>query len=159
MNVRIVDKNATRRIYVHLRTSGTANLTSGSPTLTIVRQSDGYFWTGSAFQSGAATVNMSELDATNAPGIYYYDFAIPNEYDEYLMYVDGTASATYIRYYSEHWKASIAPETRAGHYQEQTIATGVVKVFDGDDDTTELHTLTPGKDSASNPTKSTWTPS
>lgn len=159
MNVRIVDKNSTRRIYAHLRTSATANLTGASPTVTIKRKSDGYFWNGSTFAALAASEFMTQLDATNCAGVYYYDFAIPNDHEEYLIWIDGTASATYIRHFVEAWRAGIAPETRAGNYQEQTIATGVVKVYDGDDDTTEIHTLTPGKDSASNPTKSTWTPS
>ena len=45
-----------------------------SPTISLSRNSDGYYWSGSAFQAGYTAVNMSELDATNLPGIYYYDW-------------------------------------------------------------------------------------
>lgn len=145
MNVRTVDKNTTRRIYVHLKTSATANLTGVTPTLTIIRESDGFFWTGSAWQAGAATVNMSELDATNAAGVYYYAFAVPDSHEQYLLYIDGTASATYIRYHSEYWIADITANAVAGNYTEQDINGAnklQLRVYDHDA-TTQIGQLDP----------------
>ena len=56
------------------------SITGESPTLSIRRSSDGFFFDGAAFvdTSGTPTVlNMSEIDATAAPGLYVYTFNDP----------------------------------------------------------------------------------
>lgn len=53
-----------------------ADLGSGSTgktvTLHIQQLSDDQWWNGSAWQAGVATVAMTEVDATNLPGLYEY---------------------------------------------------------------------------------------
>jgi hypothetical protein len=43
--------------------------------LTIKRVSDGFWWNGSAFQSGFATLTPTAVDATNYPGLYRYSMS------------------------------------------------------------------------------------
>lgn len=59
-----------------------AGVTGASPTVTIRRYQltngtllDNYFWTGSEFVAAATQLAMTEVDATNSPGLYVYRFA------------------------------------------------------------------------------------
>lgn len=49
-------------------------VTGATILLSIRRTSDGQWWNGAAFQAGYTTVSMTEVDATNWPGEYQYDF-------------------------------------------------------------------------------------
>lgn len=71
-----------------------SSLTGQSPTLSIRRYKDahgalldGYFWNGSAFQAGISNLAMTEIDATNNPGLYYYLFeqSLIQSEIEYIM--------------------------------------------------------------------------
>lgn len=64
----------TERVVILAVDVAGAPVTGATVTLTIRRDSDGFFWNGTAFQSSATTVPMAELDATNMAGVYSYDF-------------------------------------------------------------------------------------
>lgn len=66
--------NATVPLFVLAADSSQVGVTGATVTLTLKRLSDGKFWTGAVFQAAAATVSMTEVDATNLPGVYRYDF-------------------------------------------------------------------------------------
>lgn len=36
---------------------------------------DNYYWTGTAFTASATSASMTEVDATNQPGLYVYHFS------------------------------------------------------------------------------------
>lgn len=62
------------RIYVYALNSSASGVTGATISLNIKRQSDGFYWTGAGYTSAVTALTMNELDATNLPGIYYYDF-------------------------------------------------------------------------------------
>lgn len=66
----------TERVSV-FAVNGANKVTGAAFTLKICRMDNGQFWNGSAFQVGVATVNMTEVDATNRPGEYAYSFTPP----------------------------------------------------------------------------------
>lgn len=61
-------------IYVYALDSSGSGVDGAIVTLTIRRQSDGYNWTGEGYTSTYTELTMSELDASNFPGVYYYQF-------------------------------------------------------------------------------------
>jgi len=90
----MIPKNKTEKIQILAINSSNAGLTGLTVTLTIKRASDNYFWNGSAFQSGAVTVAMSAIDATNLPGVYEYDFNMSGlSEDRYSLYSTTSGAA------------------------------------------------------------------
>lgn len=81
----------TDRIFLFAADSSGAGVTGATVTGNIRRKSDGYYWNGSTFQSGLSTLNFTQLDSTNQPGIYYYDFVAPASLSDILL-VYGTSS-------------------------------------------------------------------
>lgn len=68
-------RGSVARLYLDLVTAG-AGVPAQAPTIAIQRRADGLFFNVSSglFQSGFVTNPMTELDATNLPGRYYFDF-------------------------------------------------------------------------------------
>ena len=50
-------------------------ITGLTPFVILQRQSDGYYWNGTTFQSGLFEVPLTEVDPTNRPGLYSKSFA------------------------------------------------------------------------------------
>ena len=65
-------QNETEPIRIVAMNDTGTGVTGATVTLVIRRNDDGYYWNGGAFQSGAASVSMSETDATNLAGHYHY---------------------------------------------------------------------------------------
>ncbi len=61
-------------IAVMAHDSSGVGVTGATVNLRVRRASDGFFFTGTTFQSGVATVSMTEFDSTNLPGLYTYQF-------------------------------------------------------------------------------------
>ena len=160
-----VKRNSTRRLTaVFVDSVGNAK-TGLAVTVRIIRASDDEFlkndatWTASPSTEYTAT----EWDGTDLPGVYHFDFALPDAIDQYFVRFDGgTAAANRYQY---TWLEAVALDEADLHKakaalvnkQKQTIADGVVTVYD-DDDTTELVTLTPSVDDVDNPTENVLTP-
>lgn len=77
MSTAYLPSGKTERITV-FGTNGATKVTGSSWTLKIVRQDNGQYWNGSAFQAGVTTVAMTEASAANRPGEYFYDFTPPS---------------------------------------------------------------------------------
>ncbi len=161
-----IKKGSTKRLTaIFVDTAGIAKtgLTVG---VRVIRVSDDKFlksdgtWTASPSTEYTAT----EWDGTNMPGVYYFDFAVPDGLDEYLIRFDGGAGAA--NRYQFTWLEAVVIDEADMHKvkaalvnkQKQSIADGVVTIYD-DDDTTELVTLTPSVDDVDDPTQNILTPS
>lgn len=85
----------TIRIWVMSRTSASAGVTGATVAIGIRRDVDNYWWDGAnrVFVSAATTQNMTEADATNLAGLYYYDFR-PGITDFSAVFYATTAAAT-----------------------------------------------------------------
>lgn len=70
----ILKQGDSERIAVLALDSGGAPVTGGTITAGIMRDADGWWWNGTAFQASYTTVSFTELDNTNLPGVYAYDF-------------------------------------------------------------------------------------
>lgn len=59
-----------------------------TPTVALMRESDGNFWTGSGFTSNFTTVSLLEIDSAHRPGYYSINFdqSIDNVADTYVAY-------------------------------------------------------------------------
>ena len=77
MSWRAYNNETVRVRLTGLDTAG-VGVTGVTWNLSIMRDADGFFWNGAAFQSGATSVTMTAYDAANRPGEYYYDFANAN---------------------------------------------------------------------------------
>ncbi len=166
MNTAFATKGLTHRIVAILVDTAGSPTAGLSASLRIQRQSDGQYlqsdntWDASPSDDPALT----QTDNTNLPGVYHFDFALPDAVDRYTVRVDGSASA-HPRYLFGRLIATVDRDgdlklARAmlANQQQQAIATGVVTVMD-DDGTTPLITLTPTVDDTANPTLNILTPS
>lgn len=155
-----VEKGKTETIQAVFVDVTGALKTGLSVVVRIQRASDGQFlkndntWTASP----STEYTAAETDATNRPGEYAFDFALPDVLDTYSVRFDG-GSGVANRYQFGELKAVADAEgdihiARAvlANRQEQDISTGVVTVMD-DDDVTPLLMLTPGVDDEENPAK------
>ncbi len=103
-------------------------------------------------------------DGVHMPGVYYFDFSLPDAVDEYALRLDGGAGAA--NRYQYAWIEAVPIDEADMHKakaalvnkQKQAIATGVVTIMD-DDGATSLITLTPSVDDVDNPTENVLTPS
>ncbi len=97
MNLRI-KKDAVEPVTAFLLDAAGAGVTALSPTLTIRQSSTDQFWTGTALQSAPTNLAMTEVDATDAPGEYRFNFdtgagsGAPE--GEYILRVDVIAGVT-----------------------------------------------------------------
>ena len=117
-------------------------------------------WTSTPSTEYTAT----EWDGTNMPGVYTFDFSIPDAIDQYIVRFDGGAGAA--NRYQYAWVEAVKLDEADLHKakaalvnkQKQTISDGVVTVYD-DDGSTELVTLTPSVDDEESPTENILMPS
>jgi len=161
-----VKVSTTLRIYASFVDSANAPLTGLTPTVRVMRESDNKFLKSDAtwITPPGTEYTATALDATNMPGDYYFDFALPSGVDQYLVRFDGGATAAN-RYQRSVLRAVKLNETDVHKMKAvlcnksiQTIATGVVAVKD-DDASTTLLTLTPSNDSVDAATQNIITPS
>ena len=160
-----VKKNSTRRLTaVFVDSAGNAK-TGLAVTVRVIRVSDDKFlkndatWTASPSTEYTAT----EWDGTDMPGVYYFDFALPDAIDQYFVRFDGSAGVA--NRYQYAWLEAVKLDEADLHKakaalvnkQKQMIADGVVTIMD-DDGTTSLMTLTPNVDDVDNPTENILTP-
>lgn len=71
----------TARVSVVLTNASGAGLTGLSATISlyIIRQSDGWFWNGTAFQSGSVAITpLTETNSSAMPGRYHYNLTLQN---------------------------------------------------------------------------------
>lgn len=100
-----------------------AGSTAQTPTAIIRRRSDSKFWNGATWQTGVAVHILTEEDATNLPGTYYYDFdhtTAGGEANEYLVRYTNTAAPPLMGTDEEQhvfraYSSSLVPERRLGH--------------------------------------------
>lgn len=99
MDTARIQNGQTERIRVFIfDNDGNAVVGLSNVFLKIYRKSNGQFYTGSAWQFSSATIVMSEEDAVNKPGWYYYDFDTSGLGDDiYYMEVNcASAMAGYL---------------------------------------------------------------
>jgi len=166
MNAVFATKGTTHRIVAILGDNSgtpTAGLTA---TLRIRRQSDGlYLQNDGTWAEGPTTdPTLSETDSTDLPGVYHFDFVLPDTLDQYTIRADGSTTAhprflfgLLTTVVDSDGDLKLARAVLANK-QQQAIANGVVTVMD-DDGVTPLLTLTPSVDDAANPTLNILTPS
>lgn len=164
IDVRKAKKNTTTRIVAAYFTTLGAPKTGGSVSVRVVRAGDGKYlqsdgsWAASPLDDPAAT----EWSSTNSPGIYYFDFQLPDAFDFYVITFDmSSGTSTRFQYTSLEAVAADEADLRKaaailGNRQEQDIATGIVTVMD-DDGETPLLSLTPSVDDVDSPTKNILT--
>lgn len=76
-----------------------AGATGASPEVAIRRWRDsagtlldGYYWTGATFTNTPTWLSVTEVDATNYPGAYEYNFEQPGVQQLYMVYYRNTAA-------------------------------------------------------------------
>lgn len=92
-----IQSNKSERVYPNLLVDSTGNLVTGLTgaqlnMLTLMRQSDGKYYDGAAWQINKTDLAVTEQDATNSPGLFYYDTPVLAE-DEYVITVNTTEAA------------------------------------------------------------------
>lgn len=92
-DVSVPTGEATRLITMARDSSG-AGVTGATLSLAIRRNSDGFWWDGSVFQSAHATVTMTETDATNLAGVYHVDFTPQVAFAGVVYITTATAGVT-----------------------------------------------------------------
>lgn len=73
----IVRLGETERLAVVATDGAGAGITGATVIVEILRDSNSYWWNGTAFASAHATNAMTETSAANLPGVYHYDFTPP----------------------------------------------------------------------------------
>lgn len=81
-----------------------AGVTGATVSLAAKRHSDGFWWNGTTYQLAYTTNAMSQLDATNLPGIYYADVTMPSA-DTNVTFYCTTATASIV---NGPWRGEIA---------------------------------------------------
>jgi len=157
-------KNTTQRIVVAYVTSFGLPKTGGAVSVRVVRASDGQYLQSNGGWSAAPQADPAavEWSSANSPGIYYFDFQLPDAIDAYVITFDIGTGVPEPRQYV--WVEAVAVDEAdlrkavaiLANRQEQDIATGVVTVMD-DDGATPLLNLAPSVDDVNNPTKNILT--
>ncbi len=157
-------KNTTRRIVVAYFSTFGVPKTGANVSVRVVRAGDGQYLQsdGSWAATPEADPAAVEWSSANSPGIYYFDFQLPDAVDSYVIAFDGGSGVSQQHQYVflnavavDEADLRMAVAILANR-QEQDIATGVVTVMD-DDGVTPLLLLTPGVDDVNNPTKNVLT--
>ncbi len=142
-------KDATRRITAVFVDSSGNGVTGLSPSIRIHDEDQSEFLRNDGTWGAIGTdYTMTEVDATNLPGLYAFDFTLRGTSTTYDVRVDGGGTPAN-RY---GWSEIIAVDSdetelhlvkaMVANKREHTISTGVDKVYD-DDGTTVLRTMTP----------------
>lgn len=160
-----VKKNSTQRLVAVFMDAAGAPKTGLTVAVRVVRSSDGQYLKndGTWVASPADEPSAAQWDSAHLPGVYYWDFALPDALTTYLVRFDGSSEAANQHQFAwlEAVKAGDADLHTAkavlANRQKQTISTGVVTVYD-DDGATALLTLTPEVDDAEHPTENILTP-
>ncbi len=160
-----VRRNSTQRLVAVFIDAAGAPKTGLTVGVRVVRSSDGWYLKndGTWAESPAGEPSAAEWDAENLPGVYCWDFALPDALTAYLVRFDGSSAA--INRYQFAWLEAVQMGDADLHLakavlankQKQAISTGVVTVYD-DDGATALLTLTPEVDDAEHPTENILTP-
>ena len=82
------------RIEAYFQTTGTIPLSGLSPTLTIRRQSDNFYWGGASFTSVFTQVTMSAVDSVSQGGYYSYMFDTTGLTDNTYSIIASATSAS-----------------------------------------------------------------
>ncbi len=157
-------KNTTKRIAVAYFSTFGAPKTGANVSVRVVRASDSQYLQsdGSWAVTPQSAPTAVEWSSVNSPGIYYFDFQLPDAVDSYVIAFDGDSGVSQRHQYMSLKGVAVdeADLRRAvailANRQEQDIATGVVTVMD-DDGVTPLLTLTPSVDEVNSPTKNVLT--
>ncbi|MBN2560667.1 MAG: hypothetical protein JXQ75_07030 [Phycisphaerae bacterium] len=161
-----VKKGTTERLTATF-VDATGDLKDGlTVTVRVIRSTDDKYLKNDGTWTAAPSTEYSaaELDGTNMPGVYYFDLSLPDAIDQYLVRFDGSADAAnryqFARIEAVRLDEEDLQKAKAAlvNKQKQTIADGVVTIYD-DDGTTSLVTMTPGVDDVDNPTENILTPS
>jgi hypothetical protein len=160
-----VKKGSTQRLVALFMDAAGGLKTALNVGVRVIRKSDGHYlrddgtWAAVPNGEPAAT----EWDAIYDPGVYFFDWTVPDAIDEYLVRFDGgnAAANRYQFVYLRAVKIDAADLHKAKaalvNKQVQTIHTGVVTIKD-DDGATALMTLTPSVDDTDNPMQNILTP-
>jgi len=157
-------KGTTKRVVVVFYNTFGGPKTGVSVTVRVVLASDNLYLQsdGSWGASPQADPTAVEWSSANSPGIYYFDFQLPDAVNSYLITFDG-GNSVQTRFVYAWLDAVSADETDLhrvkavlANRQQQEIASGIVTVMD-DDGLTPLLTLTPGVDNVDNPTTNVLT--
>lgn len=82
------------RVWAFGRNAAGVGVTGATLTAGIRRDVTNTWWNGSGFQSSYTTVSLTEADATNLPGLYYYDLSLPVSQDgNVIIYVSTSTAA------------------------------------------------------------------
>lgn len=81
-------------LFVRLNNADGTGATGKTPGVLIQRDSDSFFWNGTAFAAPAVVNSMSEADVTNLPGLYTFTFpnATLNVAETYRVYYQHTVA-------------------------------------------------------------------
>ena len=149
-----IKKGTTHRIFAQW-----AQTTGLTPTVSIWRQSDSkYLKSDATWVTPESTLyTMTAVDATDRPGLYYFDFAIPDLSTNFLIELDGTSSHASSSRYQIGQIESVADSPTNMHWlrafitnkKSMAIATGIITVYD-DDGTTTLFTIDPTSSTSTN---------
>lgn len=156
-------KGITSRLVVNYLSSGQP-ATGLSVSLRILRKSDDKYLNsdGSWTATPGTDPSTTEWSSSDMPGVYYFDFQLPDAPDAYLAHFDGGTSVSNRHQY--FWLEAMPSDESDLHRvkavlannQEQEISTGIVTIKD-DDGATALLTMTPGVDVPDSPTKNVLT--
>ena len=75
-------------------TNDNIGISGESPTIEIKRDSDDYYWDGSAFVVSYTSESMSATDEDNWSGLYEYDFTFPVAIENYFVHYKNTGTYT-----------------------------------------------------------------
>src|SRR5882724_1000982 len=75
-----------------LITANGTGITGQTPTVTLQRLSDSFYWTGTGFTSTFTEVPLTEVDSVNQPGLYSVTFnqGIDNNPNAYTAYYNNS---------------------------------------------------------------------
>lgn len=86
-----VQSGETDRTWVFARDALGAGVAGATIVAAIRRDLTNTWWNGSGFQAAYLTNALIEADATNLPGLYYYDFSVPaDQSGNVIIYITTT---------------------------------------------------------------------
>ena len=161
-----VKKNTTKRLVAIFVDSSGSLKTGLTVTVRVLRTSDDKFLKndGTWTMTPSTEYTATEWDGTDMPGVYYFDFSLPDAIDQHLVRFDGSDEAANRHPFA--WVEAVKLDELDMHKakaalvnkQKQTISDGVVTIYD-DDGTSSLITMTPSVDDVDDPTENVLTPS
>jgi hypothetical protein len=79
-----IQSGETHRIWFLAKDVAGAPVTGATVTVRIRLDANSSYWTGTAF-GGVTSLAMTQADAVNLPGLYFYDFAVPSSITSGLL--------------------------------------------------------------------------